>query len=124
MNFSQVIDLAKHNLHFTNNEQLAAFLGFTRTGFYNMKCGTGGIKERTVRKLMDATGMDAVTIEGAWKAENAKDEKIRESWKSWLSKVASLAPLAIATALASAESVRQYILCKIECLLIYPSRAS
>lgn len=97
MNFNDILELAKKKLDISTNKELSAYMGFSQEqGFYDMKNGRGGLKDKTIRKLMDATGLDAYTIEGAWKAEHARDEKVRESYQNFLNKVAT-AIIAIST---------------------------
>ena len=89
MNLKQVIELLREKQGFRNHEQVAKYIGMSRSGYFNMLAGVGGLREKTVRKLMDGTGLPAVTIEAAWKAENAKDAEVRKSWQEYLKTTAA-----------------------------------
>lgn len=111
MDFDAILELLKKKKGFRSNEELPGYFGMSRGGFYDVKSGRGGLKERTIRKIMDGTGLDAVTIQAAWEAEHAKDPKIRKSWKNFLSRAGLY--LLLSPALLTEVITKHCILCKI-----------
>jgi hypothetical protein len=83
--FSELCDLCKRNKKLRNNKELAKYLGFaSEQGFYDMKNGRGGLKDAVVRRLMESCELEAHEVEAAWKAEHARDEAVRRSWRTFL----------------------------------------
>lgn len=109
MNFSEVIDLLRDKQGFSSHEQAADYVGLSRGGYFKMLNGTHEPKDSTIHKIMDGTGLEAPVIEAAWKAEFARDAKVRKSWVNFLGRVAALALVAPIAWIA--ENFQHYILC-------------
>ena len=89
MNFDELIELLKSKQGLKNIDQIAEYLGMSRTGYLAVKSGKGGLKEKTLSKLMNGTDLDAVTITAAWMAKNANDPAVKKSWNDFLKKSAA-----------------------------------
>ncbi len=83
MKFEQVLDLVRKSRNLRNDLEMAKYFEMSDGGYRHMKKGRGGLKDSTVRKIMDATDLQAVDIEAAWKSEFARDPKVRKSWANW-----------------------------------------
>lgn len=78
-------------------DALARDIGVTEEGLRKIRRGKGGLKEKTIKAIMEATGVSAPVVVACWQAEHAKDPAVRESWKRWAATLATT--LALATPL-------------------------
>ena len=99
MTFNDILELLKQKQQFSSFDQVASYLGYSRRGFFEMKRGRGGLKDKTIERLMEGTGLEAPIIVAAWEAEHGRTEKVRASWKRWLQNVAAVVILSIVTLL-------------------------
>lgn len=113
--FKEVIYLLREKKGFSSHEQVANFLGFSRGGYFTMLNGKGGLKDKTVEKIMDGTNLEAPIIYGAWEAEFGRSKKVRKSWENFLNRVAGWM---IAASTLSSEIIHLCILCQIASLAL------
>ena len=108
MKFAEVIELLRKRQGFTSHEQVAEYLDMSRGGYFNMLNGRGGLKDPTIGRIMEGTNLEAHEIEAAWKAQYARDKRVRNSYKKMAISLLFLL-LFSSPALASAISVMSVI---------------
>jgi len=98
MRFNDVIKLLYERKGFRNREQAAEYLGMTAKGLQAIKAGRGALKDSTIDRLMEGTGLEAWQIVAAWEAEHGRTEAVRESWRRFLKSVAAVILCAVGIA--------------------------
>lgn len=94
MKFHEIIEKLKENKGLKTGRDVQNYLGFkSESGYYFMLNGKGALKDETIAKLIEGTGLPAPLIIGAWEAEHSKSEIVRKSWENWLKAVAVMAIL-------------------------------
>jgi hypothetical protein len=85
MTFNEILLLYRKNKKIQSWENLATELGLSEAGLRHIRTGKGGLKDATVEKIMEGTGLEAPEIVAAWTAEHGRNEKVRKSWQKFQS---------------------------------------
>jgi transcriptional regulator with XRE-family HTH domain len=95
MTFDDILMNYRTRKGLTSWEALAEDLGITENGLRHIRRGRGALKEQTLRRIMEATGMEAPEIVAVWESENAEDPEVRASWRRWAASLAAGVMLAV-----------------------------
>lgn len=104
MKFREIFEVLIERQGFNSHEEAAEFLGLSRPTYFRLKKGETPLKDKTVERLMEGTGLEAPVIVAAWEAEHGRTEKVRESWKRWLESAAAVVILSAAAGLLVIDS--------------------
>lgn len=95
MTFDDILMQYRRARGLSSWDALAHDLDITENGLRHIRKGRGALKESTLRKIMDATGLEAPEIVAVWESEHAADPEIRASWRRWAASLAAGMMLAV-----------------------------